>query len=148
MNILNQFKQIPVSIHKNRFVAAPEQLPISVIAAVVSLCIHSVDMAHAARKICLGGLHEKVVMVGHQAVRRDPEIPCAGRFFEKFNETPVVIGIMKNGLAHVQAGAGIVHDSDPQNEYEECQQKAKALLAAIDDAERGEGGRPSGSLGY
>ncbi|MEX1021707.1 MAG: anthranilate synthase component I [Dehalococcoidia bacterium] len=56
--------------------------------------------------------------------------------------------IMKDGLAHVQAGAGIVHDSDPQSEYEECQHKARALLAAIDDAERGEGGRPAGSLGY
>lgn len=56
--------------------------------------------------------------------------------------------IMKDGLAHVQAGAGIVFDSDPQKEYEECQHKARALLAALDDAERGEGGRPSGSLGY
>jgi anthranilate/para-aminobenzoate synthase component I len=55
---------------------------------------------------------------------------------------------MKQGWAHVQAGAGIVFDSDPQREYEECQHKAKALLSAIDDAERGEGGGPSGSLGY
>lgn len=56
--------------------------------------------------------------------------------------------VMKDGLAHVQAGAGIVHDSDPQKEFEECQHKARALLAAIDDAERGEGGGPVGSLGY
>jgi anthranilate synthase component I len=55
--------------------------------------------------------------------------------------------IMQGGVAHVQAGAGIVFDSDPETEYEECRQKARALLAAIDDAERGEGG-PSGSLGY
>ena len=56
--------------------------------------------------------------------------------------------VMKDGLAHVQAGAGIVHDSDPQKEFEECQHKARALLAAIDDAERGEGDGPVGSLGY
>ena len=55
--------------------------------------------------------------------------------------------VMQGGLAHVQAGAGIVYDSDPEREYEECRQKARALLAAIDDAEGGEGG-PSGSLGY
>ena len=56
--------------------------------------------------------------------------------------------VMKDGMAHVQAGAGIVYDSDPQKEYEECWQKARALLAALDDAERGEGAAPAGSLGY
>ena len=56
--------------------------------------------------------------------------------------------VMKDGMAHVQAGAGIVYDSDPQKEYEECWQKARALLAALDDAERGEGATPAGSLGY
>ena len=83
--------------------------------------------------------------------RRGPYAGGVGFFDLSGNiETCITIRtlIMKDGLAHVQAGAGIVHDSDPQKEYEECQQKAKALLAAIDDAERGEGGRPSGSLGY
>jgi anthranilate synthase component 1 len=56
--------------------------------------------------------------------------------------------VMKDGVAHVQAGAGIVFDSDPVREFEECQHKAQALLSAIDDAEGGEGGPPVGSLGY
>ena len=56
--------------------------------------------------------------------------------------------VMKDGWAHVQAGAGIVFDSDPLKEYEECQHKAQALIAALDDAEHGEGGGPTGSLGY
>ena len=56
--------------------------------------------------------------------------------------------VMKDGVAHVQAGAGIVFDSDPVREFEECQHKAQALIAAIDDAEGGEGGTPAGSLGY
>ncbi|NIS35478.1 MAG: hypothetical protein GWO04_38530, partial [Actinobacteria bacterium] len=34
----------------------------------------------------------------------------------------------------VQAGAGIVADSDPAAEYEECRNKAAAVLAAIDAA--------------
>ncbi|MGE0134493.1 MAG: anthranilate synthase component I [Dehalococcoidia bacterium] len=55
--------------------------------------------------------------------------------------------VMKDGWAHVQAGAGIVFDSDPVKEFEECQHKARALLAALDDAERGER-VASGSLGY
>lgn len=39
-----------------------------------------------------------------------------------------------NGKLHVQAGAGIVYDSDPQAEYEETQNKAMALIRAAGDA--------------
>ena len=35
------------------------------------------------------------------------------------------------GIAHVQAGAGIVADSDPEREYEECRNKAAAVLRAV-----------------
>jgi anthranilate synthase component 1 len=83
--------------------------------------------------------------------RRGPYAGAVGFFDMSGNaETCITIRtlVMKQGWAHVQAGAGIVFDSDPQREYEECQHKAKALLSAIDDAERGEGGGPSGSLGY
>jgi len=38
--------------------------------------------------------------------------------------------------AYVQAGAGIVADSDPEKEYQECLNKAKALLRAIELAEK------------
>jgi anthranilate synthase component 1 len=40
--------------------------------------------------------------------------------------------IVKDGVAHVQAGAGIVADSVPAREYEETRDKAAALLRAID----------------
>jgi anthranilate synthase component 1 len=39
--------------------------------------------------------------------------------------------ILKNGKAYLQTGAGIVADSDPAREFEECVNKAKAMLAAI-----------------
>ena len=42
--------------------------------------------------------------------------------------------ILKDGQMHVQAGAGIVYDSVEQSEYEECQNKARALLRAAADA--------------
>ena len=41
---------------------------------------------------------------------------------------------VKDGTLHVQAGAGIVYDSDPQSEFEETQNKAMALLRAAGDA--------------
>ncbi len=44
--------------------------------------------------------------------------------------------VLVNGVAHLQAGAGIVVDSDPAAEHEECLRKLAALEAAIDLAER------------
>ena len=43
--------------------------------------------------------------------------------------------VMARGVAHVQAGAGIVADSVPQQEYRECVSKARALIDAIERAE-------------
>ncbi len=42
--------------------------------------------------------------------------------------------ILKNRRAYLQTGAGIVADSDPAREFEECVNKAKAMLAAISRA--------------
>ena len=42
--------------------------------------------------------------------------------------------VVKDGQMHVQAGAGIVYDSVEQSEFEECQNKARALLRAAQDA--------------
>jgi anthranilate synthase component I len=39
--------------------------------------------------------------------------------------------VLKNGKAYLQTGAGIVADSDPSREFDECMNKAKAMLAAI-----------------
>ncbi|MEC8146354.1 MAG: anthranilate synthase component I [Pseudomonadota bacterium] len=41
-----------------------------------------------------------------------------------------------DGQLHIQAGAGIVYDSDPQAEFEETQNKAMALMRAAADALR------------
>jgi anthranilate synthase component 1 len=45
--------------------------------------------------------------------------------------------IMSNGKAFVQAGAGIVMDSNPTAEYEETRDKAKAAMRALELAQRG-----------
>lgn len=45
-------------------------------------------------------------------------------------------GVIKDGTLHVQAGAGIVADSDPAYEQRECEAKAGALLAAAQEAVR------------
>jgi anthranilate synthase component I len=43
--------------------------------------------------------------------------------------------VLRQGIAHLQAGAGIVADSDPGAEHEECLRKLAAVEAAIDLAE-------------
>src|SRR5439155_25998417 len=43
--------------------------------------------------------------------------------------------VLAEGLARLQAGAGIVADSDPTAEHEECLRKLAALEAALEEAE-------------
>ncbi|MDO5348620.1 MAG: anthranilate synthase component I [Lachnospiraceae bacterium] len=44
----------------------------------------------------------------------------------------------KNGKVFVRSGAGIVADSVPENEYQECLNKARAVLNALEIAQKGE----------
>jgi anthranilate synthase component 1 len=44
--------------------------------------------------------------------------------------------VMADGVAHLQAGAGVVYDSEPAAEHAECLRKLAALEAAIELAER------------
>ncbi len=44
--------------------------------------------------------------------------------------------VVKDGLMHVQAGAGIVYDSSPEAEQVECVNKARALFRAAEEAVR------------
>jgi anthranilate synthase component 1 len=45
--------------------------------------------------------------------------------------------VVKNGVAYVQAGGGIVADSTPEGEFQESVNKSRALLAALEAAHRG-----------
>jgi anthranilate synthase component 1 len=53
-------------------------------------------------------------------------------------DTAIVLrtALVKDGKMYVQAGAGIVADSDPQSEQQECINKAKALFRAAEEARR------------
>jgi anthranilate synthase component I len=44
--------------------------------------------------------------------------------------------VLKNAKAYLQTGAGIVADSNPSREFDECMNKAKAMLAAIARAKK------------
>jgi anthranilate synthase component 1 len=70
--------------------------------------------------------------------KRGPYAGAVGYFdFSGNLDTAIAIRtiVIKDGVAQVQAGGGIVADSVPENEYQESLNKAQALLAAIKQAE-------------
>jgi anthranilate synthase component 1 len=54
-------------------------------------------------------------------------------------------GIVKDGVLYVQAGGGVVADSDPEAEYQESCNKARALLRAAEEAARFAVDAPAGT---
>jgi anthranilate synthase component I len=64
---------------------------------------------------------------------------CVGYFSAAADmDTCIVLrtALIKDGVMYVQAGAGIVADSDPEFEQQECINKAKALFRAAEEAKR------------
>jgi anthranilate synthase component 1 len=64
---------------------------------------------------------------------------CVGYFSAGAEmDTCIVLrtALIKDGVMYVQAGAGIVADSDPDAEQQECINKAKALFRAAEEAKR------------
>jgi anthranilate synthase component 1 len=74
-----------------------------------------------------------------EKAKRGPYAGCVGYFSANGEmDTCIVLrtAILKDGMIHVQAGAGIVHDSIPENEQQECINKAKAVVRAAEEAMR------------
>jgi anthranilate synthase component 1 len=71
--------------------------------------------------------------------RRGIYAGAVGYFLPETRELDTCIAIrtlwLRDGVAHLQAGGGIVADSDPAAEHEECLAKLRALETAIDLAE-------------
>ena len=75
-----------------------------------------------------------------EPTRRGPYGGAVGYFsFSGSADTAITIRtlVVKDGVAYVQAGGGIVADSVPEIEYEETLNKARAVLRAIELAEAG-----------
>jgi len=70
-----------------------------------------------------------------------PRIPVVGRALLSWVSAELQIRmtlniIFKNKKAYIQAGAGIVADSDPELEYKETLNKARGMFRAIEMAEK------------
>jgi anthranilate synthase component 1 len=78
------------------------------------------------------------ILAGLEPTRRDLYAGAVGYIdFAGNLDTCIAIRTItiRDGVARVQAGAGIVADSNPASEYEETRDKARALLQAITMAE-------------
>ena len=76
-----------------------------------------------------------------ERVRRGPYAGAVGYFgFSGNMDTCITIRtvLVADGTAHIQAGAGIVADSNPEREYEETMNKARGMMKAIEMAQSGE----------
>jgi anthranilate synthase component 1 len=74
-----------------------------------------------------------------EAEKRGVYAGCVGYFSADGEmDTCIVLrtAIVKDGKMYVQAGAGIVADSVPENEHQECVNKARALFRAAEEAVR------------
>jgi anthranilate synthase component 1 len=72
-----------------------------------------------------------------EPVRRSFYAGCIGYFAGNGSmDTCIALrtALVKDGIMYVQAGAGIVADSVPENEHEECQNKARVLIRVAEDA--------------
>jgi anthranilate synthase component I len=75
-----------------------------------------------------------------EPTRRGPYAGAVGYFgFSGNMDTCITIRtlVIKDGMAYIQAGGGVVADSIPSAEYQETVNKAKAMMRAVEMAERG-----------
>jgi anthranilate synthase component 1 len=71
--------------------------------------------------------------------KRGPYGGCVGYFSADGEMDSCIVlrtALVKDGVMHVQTGAGIVADSDPDAEQAECWQKGRALFKAAEEAVR------------
>jgi anthranilate synthase component I len=71
--------------------------------------------------------------------KRGPYGGCVGYFSADGEMDSCIVlrtALVKDGEIHVQAGAGVVADSNPKAEQQECEFKAKALFKAAEEAVR------------
>ncbi len=71
--------------------------------------------------------------------KRGPYGGCVGYFSADGEMDSCIVlrtALVKDGVMHVQAGAGVVADSDPKAEQAECGYKARALFKAAEEAVR------------
>ena len=115
MDIAHQLQQIAVGIHQDRLIPAPEKLAVAAVTPVEALGVDSVDMAHAPRDVGIWRLHEQMIVVWHQAIGANMDIPGRRGFLEKLDKYSVILVVIKYALSpaatvhYVIPGVGVFY---------------------------------------
>lgn len=75
-----------------------------------------------------------------EGIKRGPYAGAVGYFgFDGNLDTCIALRtvVLRDDMAYVQAGAGVVADSTPEGEFEECRNKARGMMRAIARANQG-----------
>ena len=76
----------------------------------------------------------------HTLTRAQHEYAGAVGYFAGNGEMDMCIalrtGVVKDGSLYIQAGGGVVYDSDPEAEFQETVNKSRALQRAAESASR------------
>ena len=107
-NIATYFQKMAVFLDQYRLVAALKQVSVPAVIFVEELRVDTIELPHAEGQIAFGGLDEKVVMVGHEAIGvTDPIIPFVDMLKGIQKNFPVMI-IFKDRFLLVPAGSDMV----------------------------------------
>ena len=109
MDISNRLQPVSVRTNQNGLVVSSEKLVVTLVAAIVSLSVYSVQMSHAPLNVGIRSLNQHVVMVRHLAISRNPHIPDIGSFPQKIREHNIVLIIRKYDIPSTSP----VHDMVP-----------------------------------
>lgn len=111
------------------------------VSSVIGLLRPGLDALHALQACLNVGTLTGAPKIRATQLLRETEVTKRGPYGgaigwingEGMMDTGVVIrsAVVMDGTAFVRAGAGVVHDSDPQSEADETRRKASALLSAL-----------------
>ena len=97
-----------VLLDQNSLVPALEQVPGPAVELIEELRIDAVQLPHAEGKVAVGGLDEKMVMVGHEAVGMTDPVVAFVDVLDGIQEVLAVGVILENGLLLVSAGGHMI----------------------------------------
>ena len=107
-DIPRQLFQIGVPLHDDRLVPSLEHMTTAPMQVVEALRIDAVQLAHSFRQIPVRGLHQKVVVVGHQTVGVPPPVEPLADLREQVEKGLPICVTPIDVLAAIAAGGDVV----------------------------------------
>ena len=108
-DIPGKLDEVGIRLHEDRLVAPLKNVTDTAIAAIDRLRIHPVQLPHAARKVCFGGLHDDMVVVAHLAPRMTAPVEALTHLSEEIDPRPPVGIVPKDRLAPITARRHVIH---------------------------------------